>query len=57
MGGNYTRLLRKVQNLTWEDKKTNEELYGQLDPISNVIRGLRFIGHVWRRSEETLHIK
>ena len=27
--GNY-RLLRKVQDITWKEKKTNEELYGGL---------------------------
>ena len=49
LDGNYTRLLRKVKNITWKEKKTNEELYGNLDCISNVIRTrrLRFIGHVW----------
>ena len=57
LDGNYTRFLRKVQDITWKEKKTNEELYGRLYPISNVIRTrrLRFIGHVWRRQEETLH--
>ena len=57
LDGNYTRLLRKVQDLTWKDRKTNEERYGHLDPISNIIRTrrLRFIGHAWRRPEETIH--
>ena len=48
LDGNYTRLLRKVQDITWKERKTNKELYGHLYPISNVIRTrrLRFIGHV-----------
>ena len=28
LDGNYTRLLRKVQDISWKEKKTNEELYG-----------------------------
>ena len=57
LDGNYTRLLKKGKNITWKEKKTNEELYGNLGCISNVIRTrrLRFIGHVWRLPEETLH--
>ena len=55
--GNYTRLLTKVQNVSWDERLTNEELYGLLPPTTHVIktRRLRFIGHVWRRKEETLH--
>ena len=57
LNGNYTRLLRKVQNVSWDARLTNEELYGLLPAITHVIktRRLRFIVHVWRRQEETLH--
>lgn len=57
LDGNYTRLLRKVQNVLWSERKTNEELYGELPPISEVIaeRRLRFLGHVWRSEEQTIH--
>ena len=50
INGNYTILLRKIQNTTWKEKKTNGEL-------SNVIgaRRLRLIGHQWQRQEECLH--
>ena len=46
-----------MQDIIWKEKKTNEELYGRLYPISNVIRTrrLRFIGHVWRSKEQSLH--
>ena len=36
---------------------TNQQLYGSLPPITDIIRErrLRFLGHVWRRDEQTLH--
>jgi len=56
--GTYTRLLRKVQNVSWREHRTNESLYGDLGPITGVIktRRLGFMGHVWRRDQaEALH--
>ena len=57
LDGTYTKLLRKALNVSWRDRMRNTELYGQLPSITDVIRTrrLRFIGHVWRREEETLH--
>ena len=37
INGIYTRLLRTMKNTTWKEKKTNEELYGQLPRIRHVI--------------------
>jgi len=58
LNGNYTRLLRKVQNVSYAEHKTNRELYGKLDLITDTIkaRRLKYIGHVWRRDDkEPLH--
>ena len=32
---------RKVHNVTWKDKITNEELYGEYVKLSSIIRGRR----------------
>jgi len=42
-----------VMNITWMDKMTNEDLYGNLPRISNKIRErrLRLAGHCVRHSE------
>jgi len=50
-------MLRMVTNITWMDKMTNEDLYGNLPRISNKIRErrLRLAGHCVRqraRSEQ-----
>ena len=46
LNGNYTRMLRTVQNISWKDKILNEELYESNPKISNVVkeRRLRFAG-------------
>ena len=56
LDGNYTRLLRLTQNISWKEHKTNKYVYGELDQISNVVRKrrLRFIGHCWRGEQQTL---
>jgi len=52
--GDYTRLFRKALNVLWSDRPTT---YGQFPPIIEIVkeRRLRFLGHVWRRDEQTLH--
>ncbi len=57
LNGNFTRLLRKVLNVIWSDRMTNQQLYGQLPPITDIYRErhLRSLGHVWQREEQTLH--
>ena len=56
LDGTYTRMLRAVLGVSWKDYKTNEELYGNLQKISDTLRTrrLRFIGHSWRRKNEII---
>ena len=53
LDGYYTRMLRMIMNITWMDKITNEDLYGNLPRISNKIRErrLKLAGHCVRLSE------
>ena len=53
LDGCYTRMLRKVNNVTWKDHFTNKALYGDLQPISSVIRRrrLKFSGHCVRSQD------
>ena len=48
LDGTYTRMLRKVLNVKWNQKINNASLYGSLDKISNTIRSRRLMlaGHV-----------
>ena len=57
LDGTYTRLLRKVQNISWKDKVPNATLYGDLKPISSIIRArrLRLAGHVFRDKSSPAH--
>ena len=45
--GLYTKLLRRIYNLSWRDHVTNKELYGCIPPLSSTIgqRRMRFAGH------------
>ena len=51
--GTYTRMLRAVQNVSWQQHLPNSVLYGALPPISTIIRQrrLRLAGHVYRHNE------
>ena len=54
LDGAYTRMLRAALNISWEEHKTNKELYGNIPPISQTIKiqRMRFAGHVWRNKNE-----
>jgi hypothetical protein len=54
LDGCYTRMLRKVQNVSWKQHLTNKTLYNGLPSISNVIRKrrLKFAGHSYRQHED-----
>ena len=54
LDGTYTRMLRMVLNIHWNEHKTNEELYGDMPKISHKIRErrLRFVGHCVRHNDE-----
>ena len=53
LDGSYTKLLRYALNIKWSDKITNQELYGDMLPISAYLRErrLKFLGHCWRSSQ------
>ena len=50
LDGAYSRLLRYALNVRWDDFTTNQELYGNLEPVSTRLRKRRlaFIGHSHR---------
>ena len=54
LDGTYTRMLRAHLGFTWEDRITNNDLYGELSKITSVLKAkrLRSTGHMWRRKEE-----
>ena len=54
LNGCYTRMLRMAFNVSYKDHMTNEELYGDLPPVSRKIqqRRMRLAGHCWRHPEE-----
>ena len=54
LDGIYTRTLKAVVGFSWRDRKTNSEIYGELNNVMSVltIRRLIFIGHMWRRKQE-----
>ena len=55
--GAYTKMLRVVKNVTWEQHVTNKVLYGKLPSITTIIeeRRLRFSGHCFRSKQEVVH--
>lgn len=54
LDGTYTRMLRAVLNIPWQNHPTKKELYGHLPPVSAKIRErrLRFSGHCHRSKNE-----
>ena len=52
--GLYTKLLRRVLNVSWMDHVPNTELYGDLPLLSSTIRQrrLRFAGHCFRADNQ-----
>ena len=57
LDGCYTRMLRKVLNVTWQDRIPNEVLYGGLPPLLTKIRTrrLRLAGHCIRHDDVAAH--
>ena len=56
LDGTYTRLLMRVQSISWRDHKTKDEIYGDLSPISTTVikRKIRFAGHCFRSKNEVI---
>ena len=53
LDGTYTRMLQKIQNMSWRHHMTNQQLYSFLPQITNIVRQrrLRLAGHVMRHDE------
>ena len=58
LDGTYTRMLRKVLNIGWNEKVSNDTLYGSLCKITNTIksRRLKLAGHVFRDKTSPAHL-
>ena len=56
LDGCYTRLLRASLNVSWKQKLTNKDLYGNIPPVSQTVRDrrLRFAGHCCRAKDECI---
>ena len=56
LDGCYTRMLRKVLNVSWKQHLTNNDLYRTHPPISNIIRKrrLKFAGHTVRSHDQSV---
>ena len=53
LNGTYARMVRKVQNISWKDKVTNNFLYCSNPRLTEIIRRKRLslAGHVSRHNE------
>ena len=51
--GTYTRMLRRVLNISWKSHVSNKDLYGSLPKLTEVIRRRRLAlaGHIARHAE------
>ncbi len=56
LDGNYTRMLRAILNMSWQQHPTRHQLYGYLPPITKTIqvRRTRHAGHCWRSRDELI---
>ena len=56
LDGTYTNLLRRVQNIHWNEHPTKKRIYADLPPISDTLRCRRllFAGHCLRAENEII---
>ena len=56
LDGTYTRLLMRVQNISWREHKTKEQIYGDIPPISTTVaqRRVRFAGNCFRAKDQVI---
>ena len=56
LDGNYTNMLRRVQNIHWSEHRTLREIYSGIPSISNTLkrRRLCFAGHCYRAKGEVI---
>ena len=54
LDSNYTRMLRRILNKSWQQHPTRHQLYGHPPPITKTIqaRRTRHAGHCWRSKGE-----
>ena len=55
--GNYNKMLRAILNKSWMQHTTNQQVYGQLPPITKTIkvRRTKHAGHCWRSRDELIN--
>ena len=56
LDGTFTRLLMRVQNISWKRHPTKQQIYGTIPPVSNIVRARRvqFAGHCCRAEGEVI---
>ena len=56
LDGTYTRLLMRVQNISWKNHHTKVYIYNNLPPVSSLVqaRRVRFAGHCFRADQEVI---
>ena len=56
LDGTFTRLLMRVQNISWKRHPTKQQIYGSIPPVSNIVRARRvqFAGHCCRAEGEVI---
>ena len=56
LDGTYTRLLMRVQNLSWRQHPTKAQIYGKNPPVSSIVKARRvqFAGHCFRAENEII---
>ena len=56
LDGVYTWLLMRVKHLSWKQHPTKNIIYGDLPPVSNIVRSKRvqFAGHCFRATSEII---
>ena len=54
LDGTYTRILRAILNISWKEHPTKIGHYGNISPLTSIIRirRTRFAGHCYRSEEE-----
>ena len=56
LDGTYTRLLMRVQHLSWKNHPTKQLIYGKIPPVSTIVKSRRvqFAGHCFRAENEII---
>ena len=57
LDGCYTKMIRVIKNVSWNQHMRNEVLYGEIPKITTTIATQRakFSGHCWRSKDELAH--